>query len=1415
MKVKVSQSLKCYFSRLFHSSQDLKISRNEPTVRRLSVETLESRNLLTVVTLSATDSVASETGTLVGGVPETPDYAEICISRSDSETSATIGLKLSGEAGVGDDYSLWLATTVGNEVRYTQLSTYGPYFDSESDSSFRTCSFTINANESSATLQLRPTNDSSKETVEQATLTLNYYVSGPTYENLSGSCSVTINDNDDWTVTPSATDASATEAPAGSEDYAIVTFTRSGETDVSLPLSVSFKTYASAGSGDYTLQPVGQNGALTCSSSHWNATTQLLEAQWAVTIPAGSASVDVLIRPINDEDRELTENMTFTVLPSGSEYGFGAYAASETTADVAIYDNDNWTISVSAIDATASETPVGSEDYATVTFTRSGETDLTHASYFTFATYGDAGADEYDLYLVELDGNDEASYSQLSSTYSRWDDTIQQRKTFWNINIPADKTFINVQLRPINDPKREQDEDVTFEIVPCPVEYGYRAYVASTATATTTIEDNDDWVVSIVATDPDAAEAPSGALDPGVFTVSRTNETDYTYPLQVRFRLTGTADYPYSEDFALTGPTAASLTLTEQTDSSTGEHYYDGTLTIPAGYSSVDLYVRPRNDQKREETETAIATLQISLYVDPENNLPPYTLGATEATVSIADNDQWTVAIDASDVTVAEEDSAGVHYGSYTITRTGETDLTYPLRVFLQTTGTANSADFSVWQLGNAGAQELSLTPKLDATTGDRYYSWSVQIPAGSTSVSVEVRPVDDRDAESAETIVTAIQAYENYLIDSSHAASTITIEEETTVTLTVVDSVALEPCTWITPQDRRAQYRLEVTTTETNWNNITVHLNVSGTATPGNNGSTGDYHLTKTPVGGVSSDVVTVNGDLATIVIPGGQNSLDFYAMPNGDYDFEIDEEILLTIAQAFSRSTANQVEHTSEDESVVVLQAPEFLSGDDPSVPLVINADSYSRFVNPSAENNSLFGGRETVAVVPDGRSVRYFFYDETLGNSGHSFETDPLLAIDEETGVIVKLRPMTESEAESPLTFTIKACDSEYNQLYDLASLTLSAVEFSMTPYTPQTTYFNPMPIPDNLWKTNKVGIRRNTDRDNGGSDLDSQFTGTCSAENDLIRVKVNFDHTISGITYSICRSNSDLKIWRHSDKSGGEYVFTNNECVLVGGGSIWVEYASSGNQQYTLTLVARDSTTNETLYTEDMIFRPFESVTCAFVGEFEIAGNCEASPGINDWVVSQLLNGYDVHVWDDGFDEFSEARDCTPYGEGRALDEIANAINNRGVKNVALIGYSHGGGSVYNLSRRMFYDGQTIIDPVLPYFTEGVHADITFADRINKPYTLVFTSYIDAVPNNFTLNGILGASVCTRPLGSAFHTNQYQTRTIPNGCSIPESDDNLNRSYLHLEHSNTDLTLSIDTNEIVVKFLTTRFQQKVTR
>lgn len=173
----------------------------------------------------------------------------------------------------------------------------------------------------------------------------------------------------------------------------------------------------------------------------------------------------------------------------------------------------------------------------------------------------------------------------------------------------------------------------------------------------------------------------------------------------------------------------------------------------------------------------------------------------------------------------------------------------------------------------------------------------------------------------------------------------------------------------------------------------------------------------------------------------------------------------------------------------------------------------------------------------------------------------------------------------------------------------------------------------------------------------------------------------------------------------------------------------------------------------------------------------------------WTESGLYNNYAI--------------DCYTDGTGRAFDELCAAINYRGQTKVSLIGYSHGGGSVYNLSKRLAYDG--IYNPEL---------NQTFPDRITQNYQLVFTSDIDGITNTFSLSPF---SETRFPINSEYHLNQYQRSsyydTITNitWCWGNEliGAENLDRTSLGVVHS------TIDENPDVLESLSNRFHARGVR
>lgn len=129
-------------------------------------------------------------------------------------------------------------------------------------------------------------------------------------------------------VSLSALDASASEAGPDAGSWR---FTRTGDTTSAL--TVNYTVGGTAGSGDYTPALSGQ-----------------------VVIPAGAATVDVSITPVDDGDTEGSETVTLTLV-DGATYDLGATAS----ASVTIADNDTAPTKISAIQGSGATTPLAGQ----------------------------------------------------------------------------------------------------------------------------------------------------------------------------------------------------------------------------------------------------------------------------------------------------------------------------------------------------------------------------------------------------------------------------------------------------------------------------------------------------------------------------------------------------------------------------------------------------------------------------------------------------------------------------------------------------------------------------------------------------------------------------------------------------------------------------------------------------------------------------------------------------------------------------------------------------------------------------------------------------------------------------------------------------------------------------------------------
>ncbi len=185
-----------------------------------------------------------------------------------------------------------------------------------------------------------------------------------------------------------------------------------------------------------------------------------------------------------------------------------------------------------------------------------------------------------------------------------------------------------------NDPWFEGDEDVTVRLTGgwwsdtqcCGT---HPVTIGSPSEATVTIEDDDEWTVSLAATDNEAAEP---ANNPGRFVVSRAGppgeSMDTTYPIRAWFDIGGTArqgiDYQPLPGVEWQGCQY----------SSTGYVTFQGDTTeIPFDVAVID-------DHVAEVRETVVLTLSLAQAM---GNIPAtYPFGNRSDVVDLHDND-WVI----------------------------------------------------------------------------------------------------------------------------------------------------------------------------------------------------------------------------------------------------------------------------------------------------------------------------------------------------------------------------------------------------------------------------------------------------------------------------------------------------------------------------------------------------------------------------------------------------------------------------------------------------------------------------------------------------------------------------------------------------------------------------------------------------
>jgi hypothetical protein len=242
----------------------------------------------------------------------------------------------------------------------------------------------------------------------------------------------------------------------------------------------------------------------------------------------------------------------------------------------------------------------------------------------------------------------------------------------------------------------------------------YAVGTASSATVTIVSDETVTQTVTVAATDASASEA---GLATGTFTFTRTGST--AGALTVYFTVGGTATA--GSDYVALG----------------------SSLVFPPNVTTMTKTVTPIQDTLQELNETVVVTL---------TQHATYAVGSSgSATVTLTSEEIVTqsVIVTATDATATE---AGLTTGTFFFTRTGIT--ANALTVYFTVSGTATAGS----DYGSLGS--------------------SVFFPAGVTTATKTVTPIQDTLQELNETVVVTLTQHATYAVGSP-ASATVTLTSD------------------------------------------------------------------------------------------------------------------------------------------------------------------------------------------------------------------------------------------------------------------------------------------------------------------------------------------------------------------------------------------------------------------------------------------------------------------------------------------------------------------------------------------------------------------------------------------------------------------------------------------------------------
>ncbi|WP_425669859.1 tandem-95 repeat protein [Vibrio owensii] len=574
----------------------------------------------------------------------------------------------------------------------------------------------------------------------------------------------------------------------------------------------------------------------------------------SIEVPAGQSSVDLDITTLTDGTYEGAESFTVTIK---DVEGADATASANNSASVTI--NDAQQAPKVSIVADAGSTTEGSDANFTVSIDQKADEDVV----VTFTIGGDVDGDDY----------------TAPNTYT--------------VTIPAGQTSVDLDIETLDDGIYEGAEDLTVTLT------GTSGADSSLNTASKE--------ASVSVTDEQAAPKVSIVADSG----STAEGSDANFTVSI--------DQKADEDVVVTFTIGGDV----DGDDYTAPNTY--TVTIPAGQTSVDLDIETLDDGIYEGAEDLTVTLTGTSGADSSLNT-----ASKEASVSVTDEQTAPkVSIVSDQDSVNEGQTVGF---TVSLDQIADEKVT----VEFEYSGTAqDGTDFT----GIA----------------------SIEVPAGQSSVDLDITTLTDGTYEGAESFTVTIT-------DVDGADATASTNNSASVTINDAQQapkVSIVADTGSTAEGGDA--------------NFTVSIDQKADE---------DVVVTFTIGGDVNNDDYTAPNTY-TVTIPAGQTSVDLDIETLDDGIYEGAEDLTVTLTET---SGADSSLNTASKEASVSIadaqHAPEFISdGDLPGD--AANNDVYDfGTVNENSVSGTVVG--TLVAEDLDNDELTYSFADGTTTNG--LFDIDP---------------------------------------------------------------------------------------------------------------------------------------------------------------------------------------------------------------------------------------------------------------------------------------------------------------------------------------------------------------------------------------------------------------------------------------